>query len=416
MAGAHAIFSPSRAHRFVPCPGSVFLEQGKPDTTSEYAAEGTAAHELAAMALRAGNSAGAYLGRVISADGFTFTVDDEMVKAVDFYLDLVRAYVDWAKGELLVEQALPIGHLTGEDGAGGTGDCVVLGADEWIIADLKYGRGEQVDGEDNPQLEMYGLGALRAYEMLGRPKRLRLVIVQPRLDHVSEWAINVEDLEARAGKFLDAADAARLACQPSTDLKDFLSPGEKQCRWCKAKATCPALRGMVASTVKGTASSASPDEFEDISPKTIGAVTHSEADVIAKLLPRLDLIETWVAAVRSRGEELLHAGVPVEGWKLVEGKRGNRQWTDADAAEAKLKSFRLKHEEMFDYRLISPTTAEKVLKDQPKRWKALQDLITQAPGKATVAPASDKRAAITVKPVADHFTDVSAEAAAADLV
>ncbi len=50
---AHALLSPSSAERWMQCPGSVALSYGAPDSSSEYADEGTAAHELAAMCLRA---------------------------------------------------------------------------------------------------------------------------------------------------------------------------------------------------------------------------------------------------------------------------------------------------------------------------------------------------------------------------
>lgn len=74
-----------------------------------------------------------------------------------------------------------------------------------------------------------------------------------------------------------------------------------------------------------------------------------------------------------------------------------------------LKSMRLKQEEMYDFSLISPTTAEKVLKGTPKRWKRIEPLITRSPGKPSVADASDKRPALDIKPTADDFEEVETQ-------
>jgi tRNA pseudouridine-54 N-methylase len=100
----------------------------------------------------------------------------------------------------------------------------------------------------------------------------------------------------------------------------------------------------------------------------------------------------------------------VDGWKLVQGKQGHRKWADPAAAEALFKSMRLRQDEMYDLALISPTTAEKVLKTSPKRWERVQPHIVRAEGKPSVAPATDKRPALAVQSVADDFRDVMSTA------
>ena len=122
----------------------------------------------------------------------------------------------------------------------------------------------------------------------------------------------------------------------------------------------------------------------------------------------VDLVEGWCKAVRAETERRLLAGMPVAGWKLVQGKQGNRAWTDPKVAEETLKTMRIKHELMYDYSVISPTAAEKLFKAKeigPRQWPALQQIITRSAGKPSVAPESDKREALVLRS-ADDFEAV----------
>ena len=123
-------------------------------------------------------------------------------------------------------------------------------------------------------------------------------------------------------------------------------------------------------------------------------------------MAKVGMVEDWCKAVRAEVERRLLAGQNVDGYKLVEGKRGPRKWSDADDIEQLFKSFRLRQDEMYDFTLISPTKAEKVFKENPKRWAKVQERITQSTGKPSVAPATDKRQAIAVQSVADDFRDL----------
>lgn len=409
----HAQLSPSSAHRWLHCPGSVALEAECPDDSSDFADEGTAAHELAAMSLTNGQDASAFLGRVIEVNGKGWEVTAEMVEHVQKYLDYVRAL----GGELMVEQRLSVEAVTGEAGAKGTSDAVVLLPDELIVADLKYGRGVKVDAERNEQLAIYARAALDEFEFLGDFKRVRLVIVQPRLDHISEWDMPIASqgdgasLDSFVANSKPAAERAlRFIGKPAAEVKpDDLAPGEKQCRFCKAKATCPALRDHVLSTVA--------DDFVDVSKPVVPQIEHAaertvDNAILGNLLGAVDLVESWCKAIRAKAEAELLAGHPVPGFKLVEGRRGARRWTNDAEVEAALKAMRLKVEQMYDLSLISPTTAEKLHKAGdigPRQWPKLQGFITQSDGKPSVAPESDKRPALVIQAAADDFADVSGE-------
>lgn len=422
----HAMLSPSSAARWIPCPGSAALSRDIPNTSSSFADEGTAAHELAAKCLIDGSSTQGCIGLVITVNGTDYTVDADMADHVGGYVKRVRDLVESLGGELLVEQRLDISGITGEEDAGGTSDAVILLDDEIIIVDLKYGQGVQVDAEDNPQLGIYALAAIEKYDILGTVERVRMIIDQPRKHHYSEAVMTAEELQAFKATVQEASMRCGAALRFYDNYKElhdkYLNPGEKQCKFCPAKGTCPKLRDAVTTEVWG-ATAATADDFDnmDAIPDTLTvAVEQVEggygADIeewLGAAMSKVGLVEDWCKAIRAEVERRLLAGVDIPGHKLVEGRRGARAWSNAEEVEAALKAMRLKVEQMYDLKLISPTTAEKLAKSGtigPRQWPKLQDMITQSDGKPSVAPASDKRPALIVKPVADDFDAITDDA------
>ena len=401
MTGKHAILSPSGAHRWMACPGSVVMEQGRPSRDSKYSAEGTAAHEVAAACLRTATvSADFYVGKK-TENGVEVTEDmaPEVQKYVDFVRELMISYGPDAV--LLVEQGLPLGPLTDEEGAEGTGDTVIVATDELVVIDLKFGMGHQVDAERNKQLLMYALAAWHVWSVLQDFKTVRLIVHQPRLNHVSEWSCTVAELFA----FGADASSAATTCWSQFDANRVLDliPGEDQCRWCKASGDCYAQDTM-ALRVLGVG------EFEDLT-----ATPEVGTTGLGSKLDKVHFVQDWCKKVQALGELELRAGNSVVGeagpYKLVRGRKGSRAWKDAVEVENTLKAMRVKHDLMYDYKVVSPTRAQELAKSGdlgPRNWKKLQEYIHQSEGGLTVAKASDKREAVAAE--REVFEDLTVDA------
>lgn len=470
----HAKLSPSGAHRWMPCPGSLFLESQYPDRSSDAAEEGTLAHDLAAHCLKAEynpnfwvDSDYKYMDHGVEK---TARITADMAREVQKYLDYVRAQV--GEGDtLMVEQRLAI-FGSAIPGQFGTTDALILQPRlrRMRKVDFKYGRGVQVYAEQNEQLMLYALGALDEFDPLDDEyDEVVLTIHQPRLDHVDEWTVSVADLRAFEQRALQAGKTA-LSIVSLSGGTVFLNPGDKQCKFCKAKGDCPALRDQVLATVSGDfevvtegGDPNAPDTVTEalivlgkgeiavtiaeaekvlaaaygVAPKAVDFVYDHESktpedffivkkptlrpaldgyeerlaaldeDHLAICMDSVDLVEGWCKATRAEVERRMLGGTAVPGWKLVQGKAGNRAWTDEEAARAALKSMRLRDDVMYDFSLISPTTAEKLHAEgtiKPKQWARVQELICRSNGKPSVAPAADKRPALDIGKVEDEFS------------
>lgn len=424
---AHALFSPSSAYTWIACKASTAAQLGQPDDSSEFADDGTASHELAKWCLDAGTDAAAYMGRVIKVGEREFEVDDERAEYVQMYVDGARDRIEaykltGATVEMFVEQRLSIEHITGEKGAKGTSDCVLIavwpdGRAEICVIDLKYGRGVEVSAVENYQGMIYAEGARNEHADFYDFKNVRIVIHQPRVsEKPSEWEITPAALQEWIAQTAKPAAEQGMLYVESVDfvplsMGDFV-PGDDQCRFCKAKAVCPALAKHVEETIGADFEVvAGYDHYKD-RPSALNPldVELLDNDRLGTIYESLDLIDSWAKAVRGRIEYELLNGNAVPGVKLVQGRRGVRQWSSTEEAEALLKSMRLKQEQMYNFKLISPTQADKLLaKESPRRWKKVEALVTQRDGSPSVAPESDKRPALVIAPPSDDFEVVTAD-------
>lgn len=407
----HALLSPSSANMWFQCPASIYMNKDEPDETSEYAAEGTTAHALAEYCFKFNKPAKNLLGgkTVVNA----INVDEEMVEAIQNYVDTVNG-IKASMSDIYVfdiEQKLDFSDLLDlssnintmntsykPEKSFGTADVVLLGDEELQIHDLKYGKGVRVSAENNKQLLIYALAAYYYYSLGCDIKKISVHIHQPRLNHYSEFSITPEELIAFGKQLKEKAGIAYSMYLNGPQSKDDFCAGELQCRFCKAAGKCEALADRVAEEIGA--------DFSNLDDSRIDAARNEEGEVLSKKFKAIDMIKSWIKAVETQVQAQLQQGKAVPGFKLVIGRQGNRAWVDEGDAENALKTFRLKQDEMYSRKLISPTQALKILKGSEIRIKKLESLITRPEGKPTVVPESDKHPAISP---ADDFTDLTQE-------
>lgn len=375
---AHAEHSASGSHRWIHCPASIREARGLPDSPSSEAARmGTAAHQLAEDCLVNGYLPIRFSGTKI--DGFT--VDTEMMDAVQVYLDDIRT--SYKPGDtLLYEQRyqlhdkldIPVPMFFTADNVHYRPRLRRL-----TIRDYKHGY-NPVEAVGNPQLRIYALGAY-----LSNPgwavREVETRIVQPRAPHV-EGPVRSEviDVVSLMDWAADLEDAVRRTLDPNSAHQ----PGE-WCGYCKAKQKCLALQSF--SLAAAQAEFSDPPDPNQLS-----------AGDLAEMLHKAAVIKHWIAAVEARAYEVAESGVVIPGYHLAE-RRKTRRWTDEAAAEKTLLAAELDHDRIAPRKLVTPAQAEKLLgKD---RKDLLRDLIIAESSGATLVPDTDPRKALAPSAVRD---------------
>lgn len=406
---SHALISPSGAERWFACPASLWLSKDEPDQSSEYAKEGTTAHALAEYCFNFNKKADGLVGMKTVVNDID--VDEEMAEAVQIYVDTVNGIRSSMSDVLVfdVEQKLDFSELLDistntmntdykPEKSFGTADVVLLGDGELQVHDLKYGKGVRVSAENNKQLLIYALSAYYYYSLGCEINKISVHIHQPRLNHYSDFTLTPDKLFDFGKQLKEKAGIAYSIYLngPQSDT-DFCA-GESQCRFCKAASKCETLANYVAQTIEA--------DFENLDDTFVEHVDKLSNEALANRFKSIGLIKAWITAVETKVQSELQLGNSVPGFKLVLSRQGNRVWTSEEEAENALKSFRLKQDEMYSRKLISPTQALKVLKGSEIRIKKLEEIITRPEGKPTIVPESDKRPAISP---ADDFTDLTQE-------
>ena len=403
----HALLSPSAAKKWLSCPAALACEFGLPNESGQAAVNGTVMHLVAETVLnrvikgediRADTYKGVYalnegkgpIKALAKPEKGAVLITDDFVSQVNKYVDYCRPIIDAA--ELVeIEQRVnltrvlhPGAELNGEPlQTFGTADLVAIMPKTQsalerlaqapqehmlIVGDLKTGR-HKVLAKENKQMMLYALGLLRTYRRLYDITAVRLVIFQPYAGGADEWDTTPEALEqfgkfaqSRALKAIDAFERGKKGLKPA----DF-RPSSDACQWCRFSEKCTAKRKAVADTDLA-------DECE------AAAGVEMSLDQLKAEWDRLPLMRQHIVDIEKAMYAALMRGEQVEGLKLVEGKMGNRSWTDPEAVIARFGA------KVMTESIMTPTAAAKAIPEEE-----LAEFITRKPGQPSIAAADDKR-------------------------
>lgn len=367
----HAKCSASGSSRWLACTPSVVLEHHEPESYSPYAMEGTIAHAMGE------NNLLLYAGEITQRTHTARTnkirkhelFQEEMIDYAQAYSDFVIERLNSAREKtedaiLQIESRLDFSKYVPE--GFGTGDSVIISDGTVEIIDLKYGKGVQVDAYENPQMMLYGIGAFEGFRDLYKIENVMMTVYQPRLDHVSSYALSVEELEKWAGEYVKPR--AELAIKGEGDFV----PGE-HCRFCRVKHKCRARAEN--NLVLAQHEFKKPGLLEDYE--------------INEILLKADDLKKWVEDVKEYAFEKALGGYKWESFKLVAG-RSVRKYGDDKAVKQKLVELGYSEAEICDIKLKGIGAMEKLL-GKNEFTETLGDLIVKPEGKPTLVEKSDKR-------------------------
>lgn len=373
----HALLSSSGAHRWLNCPPSARLESHYPDVTSEAAREGTFAHRLAEITLRRylkeiGGMKYKQLvkelraGKTAYGDYYAADMDEYVGQYVDTVIEKFTAAQERDKGaELLLEQHLDFSEWV-PDGFG-SGDAVIVADGTLEVVDLKYGRGVPVAAEGNPQLRLYGLGALSSLGFLYDVSDVCMTIVQPRLDSISSETLPVEKLLSWGASIRKTAEQAYQG--------EGVSKAGPWCQFCRAAVRCKTLAAYQLELARY--------EFKD-------EAELSEVE-LADVLKKAEALVSWANKVKEYALiEAVENGRHWPGFKLVAG-RSIRKITDPEAAAATLLHGGHSEEEIYKPQELKTLTGLEKALGRKAVAEELKDYIVKPEGKPVLVTEEDKR-------------------------
>jgi hypothetical protein len=350
------------------CSASVTLSKGKTRRPSSYTREGTAAHLVAEMHVH-----GLVPPDEIEVDGEMIEVTDDMIEHVGVYVycvDSLRRSSDAFFTEARVEvSGLP-------EPVFGTADTIAYDGAKWRVdvVDLKYGKGVYVPVKDNPQLRIYGLGALEKIEATGaRPKTVRMAIVQPRLSGGPSVEFEEIDVDTLRWWSIEELHPATLNIAMG-DTREVVGP---HCRWCVRAGECKSLARQTQALAK--------EAFAPDPAKVVHGLPNGE---LAAILDKAEMIVSWINLVRGEASHRADLGQTIPGWKLV-ARRAVRKWRDPETVLDELDKLGVPMEQVT--KILSPTAVERVMTSRKLSTKALQSFIEKTSSGSTLVKSEDQR-------------------------
>ena len=386
----HAILSASKAHQWLVCSPSAKWEQDFAETTSDAAAEGRLAHELAEDHLirRIGGRRMTTPKRLREDPLYRPAMEEHVATYCDVIADVYEGLKEarrdpyiYTETQLDLSQWVPDGF--------GTADCIVVADGILHVFDFKYGKGVPVSAEENPQLKLYALGALAEYGWMYPIREATLHIIQPRLGSVTEWTVSRDVLE-KWGKFV-----VKPIADKAIKGEGEFCPGEDQCRFCRCKNRCRAYNDYVLENCQLRF------DVLDGHERSPNELTDAE---IAKMLTMCGEIKRWVTSVEDYArDQAVNFGVKFPGFKLVAGV-SRRTITDESVVINLLDNQGFTTDKTCKLRGI---TELEDLVGKSRLEKLIEGYVVKPPGKPTLVPESDRRPELT--DVSTVFTEQTDE-------
>ena len=375
----HALLSASSSKKWINCPPSARLEEQFPDTTSIYAREGTLAHSIAELKVRK------YFIEPMTQRTFNSRLKKlqkeelykpEMLEHTDTYLEYIKGVALECKSKpfVAVEKRLDYSDVATE--GFGTGDCILISGDTLHIIDFKYGSGVAVYAENNTQMMLYAVGAIKDYSMLYTINNIVMTIVQPRINNISEHTITAAELNEWVESIKPIAE---LAYKGEGEYND----GD-WCRFCRANAICRKQSENI------TALEAFGDKLPPLlSDKEVGS-----------LLEKVQKFKKWASDIEDYALTAILDGKDIPGWKAVISRKC-RAFTDTEKAFKAIVEKGYDESVLYERKPLSLTNIEKLM-GKNEFNNVLSEYITISPGKPTLASLSDKRETYTNKITAEE--------------
>lgn len=373
---AHALLSASSSHRWLNCPPSAVAAEAYENEGTDYTREGTIAHEVAETVV---NMKPASVEQWLAdAKKGTSSFSLEMVECAVGYRDYIQEQIRQEDAQVMLETRVDFSAWV-PDGFG-TADCIILQGDTMDVIDYKYGKGVAVSAEDNPQMKLYGLGALNDYGFAWEVDKIRLHIYQPRMNNVSVYELSAAEL-THWGEYV-----VKPIAEQASKGKGKYNAGI-WCRFCPHAGRCRQLTKTCTEIV----------ETHGLKAK-VPVLAPFE---VAEILAMEPVISLWLKRVKDQALASMLSGEQVPGYKVVAG-RGSRQWADDLETAQLLQNAGYSREDITETKLLSVAGMEKAL-GKKKVAELVGGQILTHTGAPTIAPETDKRPAYNP---ADDFDNI----------
>jgi hypothetical protein len=369
----HAHLSPSSAHRWFVCAGSLKHERVEGQSDNFYAEEGSHAHKILEAVLEGGM---VLVGDIIDGKPATAERIQQAIEVRDFVRRWHKLHPNFVmETESPVEIGAHLGPIGIIDMPPGTyaGTIDVAAWNEWevVVLDAKFGF-VRVEPKDNPQLMSYAVGiALELHQLGFNPTFYTLIIAQPDYEGVMEFREHRITLRDISDWIVGHKERILAAWRGDTTLD---ASDEKACRYCPGRFGCPARLEAV---------------------HNFNQETWLEAHSLDELLPYVPRLRAICKDLEAKAAHELLEGRDIKGYKLVES-RSIRKWNgmEPDLIASLISSeTKAPMDKMFERKMLSPAKMEKYIKESTgENGKSIVNQLAVIPkGGPKLVPESDPR-------------------------